>query len=186
MYPSHHVIYLRAYLDEFVNWVTHVNQHCVKLVKAYAMLSETQYFVSETTCLSISFAIFNSHLYYVCNAWRQSIVSSHRVCILHRTAVHIICKIQWSYNSTILQNENYKSMENYFINKYFSYKSYSVFSHQYILATGRHNHQTQFSMNVLKYYLVAILLNLAQKLSYILQSFFGILSKFCFQKRIPD
>ena len=94
LYPSHHAKYLRAYLYEFVNWVTPVNQHCVKLVKAYAMLSETQYVVNETTCLSISFALFNSHLYSVYTIWRQSIVLSHRVCILHRTAVRIICKIQ--------------------------------------------------------------------------------------------
>ena len=34
-----------------------------------------------------------------------------------------------------------------FINKYFSCKSYYVFSHLYDLATGRHNHQTRFAMN---------------------------------------
>ena len=40
------------------------------------------------------------------------------------------------------------SVENYiFINKCFSSKSYSVFSHLYNLATGRHNHQTRFAKN---------------------------------------
>ena len=40
------------------------------------------------------------------------------------------------------------SVENcIFINKCFSCKSYSVFSHLYNLATGRHNHQTRFAMN---------------------------------------
>ena len=34
-----------------------------------------------------------------------------------------------------------------FINKCFSWKSYSAFSHLYNLATGRHNPQTKFAMN---------------------------------------
>ena len=40
------------------------------------------------------------------------------------------------------------SVENcIFINKCFSCKSYYVFGHLYILATGRYNHQTRFTMN---------------------------------------
>ena len=34
-----------------------------------------------------------------------------------------------------------------FINRCFSCKSYSVFSHLYNLATGRHNHKTRFAIN---------------------------------------
>ena len=48
LYPSHHVKYLGVYLDEYLNWATHVNQLCVKLVKANAMLSKIHYFLNET------------------------------------------------------------------------------------------------------------------------------------------
>ena len=185
LYPSHHVKYLRLYLDEFVNWVTYVNQLCVKLVKANTMLSKIQYFVNETTLLFISFAIFNSHLSYVCTACRQSIVPSHRVWILHRTVAHIICfakfsdhTIQLFHKMKIINFFDLVSIENcIFVNKDFSCKSYSVSSH---------NHQIRFGMNGLKYYLVAILLNLAQKVSCIPQSLLGILSKLCFQRRISQ
>ena len=53
LYQSHHVKYLGVYLDECLNWATHVNQ-------ANAMFSKIRYFVNETTLRSISFAIFNS------------------------------------------------------------------------------------------------------------------------------
>ena len=49
LYPSHHVKYLVVYLDEYLNWATHVNQLCVKLIQANAMLSKICYFVNETT-----------------------------------------------------------------------------------------------------------------------------------------
>ena len=69
LYPSHHVKYLGIYLDEDLNWGTHVNQICVKFVKANAMLSKIWYFVNETTLRSIYFAILDSHLSHVCTAW---------------------------------------------------------------------------------------------------------------------
>ena len=49
LYLSHHVKYLGVYLDEYLNWATHDNHLCVKLVKANAMLSKICYVVNETT-----------------------------------------------------------------------------------------------------------------------------------------
>ena len=81
MYLSLHVKYLGVYLDEYLNWATHVNQLCVKCDKTNVMLSKICYFVNETTLQSIYFAIFNSHLSYACTAGGQSIVPSHtQVC----------------------------------------------------------------------------------------------------------
>ena len=103
LYPSHHVKYLGVYLDEYLNWATHVNQLCVKLVKANAMLSKIHYFVNEMTTLrSIYFAIFNSHLSYACTAWGQSIIPSHRICILQRNALRIICFAKFNNHTIVL------------------------------------------------------------------------------------
>ena len=142
LYPSHHVKYLGVYLDEYLNWATHVNQLCVKLVKANAMLSKIRYFVNETTLQSIYFAIFNSHLSYACTAWGQSIIPSHRICILQRNALRIICFAKFNDHTTqlfrkmkIIKFVDLVSVENcIFINKCFSCKSYSIFSHVYNLA----------------------------------------------------
>ena len=46
LYPCHQVQYLGVYLDEYINWATHVNQLCVKLVKTNDMLSKSRYFVN--------------------------------------------------------------------------------------------------------------------------------------------
>ena len=82
LYPSHHVKYLGVYLDKYLHWAIHVSQLCVKRVKANAMLSKIRYFVNKTTLRSIYFAIFNPHSSYTCTTWLQSLVPSHRVCIL--------------------------------------------------------------------------------------------------------
>ena len=68
LYTSHLVKYLRKNLDEYLNWTPHVNQICVKLNKANAMLSKIRYFVNETILRSIYFAVYNSHLSYACTA----------------------------------------------------------------------------------------------------------------------
>ena len=85
----------------------------------------------------------------------QTIVSSHTVCILTRNALHIICLVKFNDHKTqlfrkikIIKLVDLVSVENcIFINKCFSCTCNSVFSHLYILATGRHNHQTIFAIN---------------------------------------
>ena len=142
-------------LTEYLNWATHVNQLCVKLVKANALPFKTRYFVNETTLRSIYFAIFNSHLSYACTAWGQFIVPSHRICILQRNTLRIICFAKFDDHTIhlfckmkIIKFVDLVSVKNFiFINKCFSCKSYSVFSRLYNLAIGRHNQQTRFAMN---------------------------------------
>ena len=52
LYPSHHVKYLGVHLDEYLNWATHGNQLCVKLVKSIvAMPSKICYFVNANLML---------------------------------------------------------------------------------------------------------------------------------------
>ena len=41
--PSYHVKYLRVYLDEYLNWVTCVNQLCVKLSYNATILQNENY-----------------------------------------------------------------------------------------------------------------------------------------------
>ena len=52
------------------------------------------------------------------------------------------------YKYKIIKFVDLVSVENCVcINKCFSFKSYSVYSHLYNLATGRYNHQTKFALN---------------------------------------
>ena len=43
-FSSHHVKYLGIYIDKYLSWITHLNQVCVKHVKANAKLSKIWYF----------------------------------------------------------------------------------------------------------------------------------------------
>ena len=136
VYPFHHVKYLGAHLDGYLNWATHVNELCLKVVKANAMLSKICNFVNETTLWSIYFAIFSSHLSYACTTWGQFIVPSNRVCILQENAPRVICFAKFNdhtnqrfHKMKIIKFVGLLSVENcIFINKCFSYKSISLFS----------------------------------------------------------
>ena len=65
LYLSLHVKYLGVYLDEYLNWATHVNQLCVKCDKPNVMLSKICYFVNETTLQSILLSSIPIYLMHV-------------------------------------------------------------------------------------------------------------------------
>ena len=90
LFPSHHVKYLRVYTDKYLSWSTHVNQLCVKLIKANAMFPKIWDFINKTIPRSIYFEIFQSHLSYVCTDWGYTTVSFNIVCIIQTYDSHII------------------------------------------------------------------------------------------------
>ena len=81
---------LGIYLDEYLNWSPHINHLSQKLVKANAMLCILQHFVNVATIKSIYYAIFHSHLSYVCTAWSQNLNSKYRINLLQKKAMQII------------------------------------------------------------------------------------------------
>ena len=88
--PSNYVRYLGIYFDEYLNWspdISHLNQ---KFVKANAMLCKLRHFVNVATIKSIYYAIFHSHLSYVCTAWGQNLNSKHHINLLQKKARQII------------------------------------------------------------------------------------------------
>ena len=58
LFTSKSVKYLGVILDECLQWKFHINQHCLKLNKADAMLCKIRHYVNETTLRSIYHAIF--------------------------------------------------------------------------------------------------------------------------------
>ena len=83
------VKYLGIYLDEYLDWYPHVNHLSHKLVKANAMLCKLCHYVNEATIKSIYYAIFHSHLSYVCTAWGQNLNPKHRINLLQKKAIRI-------------------------------------------------------------------------------------------------
>ena len=83
------------YLDKYRDWSAHVNHLSNKLVKVNAMLCKRRHYVNEATVKSIYYAIFHSHLSYVCTAWGQNLNPKHCINLLQNKAMPIISFAQY-------------------------------------------------------------------------------------------
>ena len=59
---SSHVKYLGIYLDEYIDWSSHIHHLGHKLAKANALLCEIRHYVNEATIKSMYYAIFHPHI----------------------------------------------------------------------------------------------------------------------------
>ena len=82
-------------IDQYLDWSPHVNHLSDKLVKANAMLCKLRDYVNEATIKLIYYAIFHSHLSYVCTAWSQNLNPKHRINLLQKKAIRIISFAQY-------------------------------------------------------------------------------------------
>ena len=150
---SSYVKYLGIYLDEYLDWSPHVNHLSHKLVKANAMLCKLRHHVNEATIKSIYYAIFHSHLSYVCTAWGQNLNRKHRISLLPKKAIRIISFTHYDAHTlsifvklNIIKFSDLISLCNcFFIFKHFISKPASVFSHVFILASNIHEQNTRFA-----------------------------------------
>ena len=82
LFTSEYVKYLGVILDECLRGKFHINQLCLKLNKANALLCKICHYVNETTLRSIYHAIFQSHFSYVFTAWGLNIKYNHQISII--------------------------------------------------------------------------------------------------------
>ena len=69
--PSKVVKYLGFYIDDELNWKTHISFVCSKLKRANGALSKLHHFVSEKILLSLYYSLFHSHMSYAALIWDQ-------------------------------------------------------------------------------------------------------------------
>ena len=62
--------YLGIKVDENLNWKIHIHDLTSKLNRANAILAKVRHFKNSEILRSTYFALFHSHLNYVCIAWR--------------------------------------------------------------------------------------------------------------------
>ena len=72
IYPSATIKYLGFQLDETLSGAAHCSELAKKLIRANAMLTKVQHYVSEEKLISINFAFFSSHMTYGCQVWGQN------------------------------------------------------------------------------------------------------------------
>ena len=84
LYKTKYLRYLGIKIDENLNWKVHIHDLASKLNRANAILAKLRHFVNSEILRSTYFAIFHSHLNYVCIAWRLTKFAQQKVSILHK------------------------------------------------------------------------------------------------------
>ena len=69
LYKTKYLRYLGIKIDENLNWKVHIHDLGSKLRRANAILAKLRHFVNSEILRSTYFAIFHSHLNYVCIVW---------------------------------------------------------------------------------------------------------------------
>ena len=117
------------------------------------MFCKLRLYVNEATIKSIYYAIFHSHISYVCTAWGQNMNHKHRINLLQKKAMRIIRFARYNAHTlpifakfNIIKFSDLISLCNcLFIYKHFISKDPSVFSHVFILASNTHELNTRFA-----------------------------------------
>ena len=79
IHASPYVKYLGGFIDENLNWKTHINEISTKLINGNVILSKLQHCVNKDILLSVYYGIFHSHLCYLCLVWGQVKFSFNRI-----------------------------------------------------------------------------------------------------------
>ena len=67
--PVDYLKYLGMFIGNYLSWNYHILQLSEKLSRANDILSKLRHYASIEICLQVYYAIFYSHLIYVCNIW---------------------------------------------------------------------------------------------------------------------
>jgi hypothetical protein len=88
--PCSSVKYLGIYIDEHLNWNTHLAELKPKLSRAVGMLSKLRYFVNKETLRMVYFGIFSSIFSYGAQIWGQHNSVSKKLQVLQNKALRIM------------------------------------------------------------------------------------------------
>ena len=84
LYKTKYLTYLGIKIDENLNWKVHIHDLASKLSRANAILAKLRHFVNSEILRSTHFALFHSHLSYVCIAWGLTRYRQQKVSILQK------------------------------------------------------------------------------------------------------
>ena len=70
--PSSQVKYLGTILQDDLHWNSHLTKLRKQLSRSIGLLSKVRYYVPKHLLRTICHSIFNSHLIYACEIWRQN------------------------------------------------------------------------------------------------------------------
>ena len=97
IHASPYVKYLGVFIDENLNWKTHINEISTKLIKGNVMLSKLRHYVNKDILLSVYYGIFHSHLAYLCLVWGHVKFSLKRITLLQKRVIRILHSAAYAY-----------------------------------------------------------------------------------------
>ena len=84
LFKTKYLRYLGIKIDENLKWKIYIHDLASKSHGANAALAKLRHFVNSETLISTYFAIFHSHLDYLCIAWRLTRFTQQKVSILQK------------------------------------------------------------------------------------------------------
>ena len=138
-----------------MNWKIHIHVLVSKLNGTNTLLTKQSYFVNSEILRSTYFAIFHSHLIYVCIAWGLTRFPRQKVSILQKKALRIMNFAPFNAHTTplfkncnILKFADIINVEScIFINNCFNKDSFSTFSENFKLVSTTHSYNTRSARN---------------------------------------
>ena len=84
------VKYLGIRIDNKLYWKAHINDIALKIIITNAIFYKVRDFVDATILKSIYYALFESHIHYVCIIWRGNVCTINQLFILQKKALRLI------------------------------------------------------------------------------------------------
>ena len=84
------VKYLGVMLQEHLEWNTHTNNLNTKLNRAIILLAKIRHYIPKFLPRTLYYTLFNSHLIYPCQIWRQKETMVIKLLQLQNKAIKII------------------------------------------------------------------------------------------------
>ena len=155
LYKTKYLRYLGIKIDENLNWKVHIHDLASKLSRANAILAKLRHFVNSEILRSTYFAIFHSHLNYVCIAWGLTRFPQQKVSILQKKALRIMNFAPFNAHTTplfkncnILKFADIINVEScIFINNCFNRDSFSIFNENFKLVSTTYLYNTRSARN---------------------------------------
>ena len=155
LYKTKYLRYLGIKIDENLNWKVHIHNLASKLSRANAILAKLRHFVNSEILRSTHFAIFHSHLSYVCIAWGLTRYHQQKVSILQKKALRMMNFAPFNAHTTrLFKNCNILKFADIinaesciFINDCFNRDSFSIFNENFRLVLTTHSYNTRSARN---------------------------------------
>ena len=153
LYKTKYLRYLEIKFDKNLNWKIQIHDLAYRLSRVNAILAKLRHFVNSEIVESTYFAIFHSHLNYVCIAWGRTRFPQQKVSVLQKKALRIMnfapCD---AHTAPLFKNCNiFSDIINaegcIFINNCLNRDSFSFFNENFKLVSSTHSYNTRSARN---------------------------------------